>query len=90
MKKHTKIYLEYFGYDENSFIECEFCSKKAVDVHHLSFKGMGGSKTKDTIDNLIALCRNCHTSAHNDRAFNNQLQEIHDKILNKNDRKTIT
>ena len=63
MKKHTKIYMDYFGYDIGDFIKCEVCPAPAVDVHHINRKGMGGSKTKDYIENLQALCRNCHYRA---------------------------
>jgi len=60
MKKHTKIYLNYFGYDTSDFIPCEVCGSQSTDIHHLSCRGMGGSKTKDVIENLQALCRPCH------------------------------
>jgi len=63
MKNHTKIYLQHFGmvgYDEPSFIPCEFCNSPSVDIHHLKPRGMGGSKTKDYIENLMATCRECH------------------------------
>jgi len=60
LKRHTKIYLNYFGYDQTDFIPCEVCDKKAVDIHHIECKGMGGSKQKDYIENLQALCRECH------------------------------
>ena len=32
----------------------------AVDINHVEPRGMGGSKTKDYIENLTALCRKCH------------------------------
>lgn len=60
MQKHTKIYMHFFGYDESDFIPCEVCGSQAVDIHHIDCKGMGGSKSKDYIENLQALCRNCH------------------------------
>ena len=60
MKKHVKVYLDHFGYTGNEFIPCEVCGAKAVDIHHIDCRGMGGSKKKDTIDNLMALCRACH------------------------------
>lgn len=60
MKKHVKIYLDYFGYDTSDFIPCEMCGAKSVDIHHIEPRGMGGSKTKDVIENLQALCRPCH------------------------------
>lgn len=77
MQKHTKIYLNYFNYDETDFIGCENCNKKATEIHHLEIKGMGGSKTKDYIENLIAICRDCHTKAHGSIEFNKKLKEIH-------------
>lgn len=60
MKKHTKIYMDYFGYGIDDFIPCESCGTKAVDIHHIEARGMGGTTDKDTIDNLMALCRYCH------------------------------
>jgi hypothetical protein len=62
MKKHTKIYMDFFGYDENSFIPCELCGAKAVDINHIIARGMGGDPkgSKDTIENLAACCRECH------------------------------
>jgi hypothetical protein len=60
MKKHIKIYLEHFNYDTDEFIPCEVCGCKAVDIHHIKARGMGGSNDKDTIENLMAMCRMCH------------------------------
>ncbi len=60
MQKQTKIYLNYFGYDTSDFIPCEVCGSQAVDINHIDCRGMGGSKTKDVIENLQALCRKCH------------------------------
>ena len=60
MKKHTKIYMEYFDYGLEDFIPCEVCGSKAVDIHHIEARGMGGSKSADTIENLMAVCRSCH------------------------------
>ena len=63
MKKHTKIYLDYFEYAISDFIPCEVCGKVATDVHHIQPRGMGGSKHRDVIENLMALCRGCHHEA---------------------------
>lgn len=60
MQKHTKIYLDYFSLGEQDFIPCEACGAKAVDIHHIYGRGKG----KDTIDNLMALCRKHHKAAH--------------------------
>jgi hypothetical protein len=60
MRDHTKIYMKYFGYDISSFIPCEICHSPANDIHHIECRGMGGSKEKDYIENLQALCRKHH------------------------------
>ena len=31
-----------------------------VDIHHIDCRGMGGSKDKDKIENLMGLCRQHH------------------------------
>jgi len=60
LKKHVKIYLDFFGYGVDDFIPCEVCKNGANDIHHIHARGMGGSKNKDVIENLMALCRKCH------------------------------
>ncbi len=60
MKPHVKAYLTYYGYTVADFIPCEVCNSRAVDIHHIDARGMGGSKEKDNADNLMALCRTCH------------------------------
>lgn len=83
MKKHTKIYMEHFDYGEQDFIPCENCGAQAVDVHHLIPRGMGGSKTKDYIENLIGVCRKCHNLAESSPVFNEALKVVHLKRLNR-------
>lgn len=42
---------------------CEICGKKgATEKHHKKTKGSGGN---DTEENLIEVCRICHTKIHN-------------------------
>lgn len=64
MKKHTKIYMDHFGYTISDFIKCEIpeCERRAVDINHIDARGMGGNPTrdKDVIDNLMATCREHH------------------------------
>ena len=81
MKKHIKVYFDYYNYDESEFIPCELCEAKAVDIHHLTPKGMGGSKTKDYIENLIAVCRECHLKCHDKPDFNQNARAIHQKNI---------
>ena len=68
--------MNYHNYDISDWIACEHCGTTAVDIHHLSGRGIGGSKNKDFIENLIALCRRCHIKAETDKKFNNQLKEL--------------
>ena len=81
MIKYKKVYLKYFGYGEQDYIPCEVCGFEAVDVHHIYPKGMGGSKTKDNIENLMGLCRTCHTEAHDEQISKEELQRIHNTHL---------
>lgn len=84
MKKYVKIYLDYFGYDIGDFIQCEVCGAKAVDIQHISPRGMGGSKTKDYIENLMAMCRKCHNEADFGTQLPKELQkEIHNNFIKK-------
>jgi len=87
MKKHTKIYLDYFDIGEQDFIGCEMCGRVAVDIHHIEARGLGGSKTKDFIENLSALCRECHIQAERNKTFNAKVKVTHMKHLKKNNLK---
>ena len=80
MVKHVKIYMDYFGYGEQDFIPCEVDGRKAVDIHHIHGRGKG----KDVINNLCALCRDCHDKAHNNRhtyMSPDVYQAIHDNFM---------
>lgn len=81
MKKHVKIYMDYFGYDESSFISCEICGKKAVDIHHIDARGAGGSKKKDVIENLMAMCREDHIYYGDKVQWKPYLKDVHFKII---------
>ncbi len=78
MKNHIKVFTRYFDIGLDDAPVCQYCNKnRLVDVHHLVFRSQNG---KDNIDNLIGLCRTCHTEAHNNKEFNEQLKEY--KLLN--------
>jgi hypothetical protein len=83
MKKHTKIYLDFYGYGEQDFVPCESCGTRAVDVHHINARGMGGDPNadKDAIENLVGLCRICHTKAENSIPFNKWIESKHLKTI---------
>jgi 5-methylcytosine-specific restriction endonuclease McrA len=77
MKNHTKVYFKAFGYDTNSWIGCEVCGSTAVDIHHIESRGMGGSKNADTIENLMALCRECHVEFGDKKHYKELLVATH-------------
>ena len=79
MQNHTKVYMNYFGYGEQDFIPCEICGSRAVDIHHIKPRSQGG---RDTIENLIALCRKCHNAAHNELISKTDLYIIHESRTN--------
>jgi len=83
MKNHTKVYFAHFGYDESSWIPCEVCGQQAVDIHHIESRKMGGSKDKDYIENLQALCRSCHTTYGDKKQYKEFLKQIHNDLLYK-------
>jgi len=81
VKKHTKVYLNHFGHGADSFIPCEVCGSRAVDIHHIDARGMGGGKTKDTIENLMALCRSCHVEYGDKKQHKEFLRKKHEDVI---------
>ncbi len=72
MQKHTRIFMKHHGYGEQDFIPCSVCHSSARDLHHIHGRGKG----KDVIENLIALCRTCHTKVHNNEISKEYLIKI--------------
>jgi len=35
MKRYTKTYFDFFGYDTSDTIYCEVCGAVSVDLHHI-------------------------------------------------------
>ena len=84
MKNHTKVYLKGMGYDTTDFVPCEVCQAQANAVHHIRPRGMGGSKTRDNIENLMALCQSCHHEADFGTKLSEEyLSEVHKHHLSK-------
>lgn len=81
MKKHTKLYLSFFGYDESDFIPCENCGAQAVDIHHIECRGMGGTKQAESITNLMAVCRSCHQKYGDYKKHKEYLQVLHNYFI---------
>jgi len=84
MKKYTKQYFSYFGYALDEFLPCEVCGNRAVDLHHIDCKGMGGSKLKDNVENIMALCREDHIKYGDKKEHIEFLKETHLNFLYEN------
>lgn len=82
MKKHIKIYRSFFDYGEQDFTYSELSGQRASDVHHIEARGMGGSKEKDHIENLIGLTREEHDLAENGTYSKEFLKEVHTVFVN--------
>jgi len=57
---------------------------RANDIHHIRRRSEFGSKTKeeqDRIENLIALCRDCHDKAHSGELNKDFLTYMHEKTM---------
>ena len=53
---------------------CEYCGKTGViHVHHLKSKGSGGH---DTPENLMSLCKDCHSAVHNGQISKQSLLRV--------------
>lgn len=83
MKKHVKIYTDYFKLGIDSTAECEYCHiqgpiNNGFDIHHI-FGRIG--KNANNIENLICLCRQCHNNAHNELYSKHELLIKHQKNL---------
>ena len=83
--------MKHFAYYEQDFIPCEVCGSRAVDIHHINARGMGGvSKNRlDVIENLQALCRYCHTKYGDSSSYYDLLVKKH-AIKLKMDINTLT
>ena len=75
---------------EDEFIPSEISGKRAVDIHHIHPKQMGGKKSFikngkvydiDAIENLIALTREEHTDAHAEIYSKDDLWNLHQKVI---------
>jgi len=83
LKGYKKIYCDAMGYVEGDFIPCEVCGSEAHDIHHLKAKGMGGTTDpyKNSIFNLMGLCRNCHEKYGDKKQYMHSLFMKHVKTI---------
>jgi 5-methylcytosine-specific restriction endonuclease McrA len=81
LKNHTKVYFKYFNFKIPEDCFCEVCGSPAVDLHHIESRGSGGSKNKDYIENLMALCRSCHIKFGDVPDKLDWLKDIHKRFM---------
>ena len=81
MKPYLKIYIDFFDYKIPSDVTSEISGQRAVDVHHIEARGMGGSKSKDNILNLIGLTRDEHNKAESGEHSKDFLRIIHYRFI---------
>ena len=81
MKHYTRLYMDHFGYGIEDFVKCELTGLRAVDIHHINSRGMGGSKKRDSIDNLMALTRHTHLIYGDNKKYLQFLIDAHKLFL---------
>ena len=82
MKKHVLLYHKHFNIGLGEWIKCEICGKMAQDIHHIECRGMGGTTKPENIENLMALCRECHINFGDKKQYKDYLKDIHKQKLN--------
>lgn len=73
--------MQHFGYVLDDFIPCEVCGSRAVDIHHIHRRGIGGNPNADRIENLMAVCRSCHIEYGDKKEHLEWLQNIHNRKI---------
>jgi hypothetical protein len=81
MIKYKRVYLEHFDLTINDFFPCEITGQRAVDIHHIEAKGMGGSKKSDEIENLMAVTRDVHLYFGDKTQYKEWLKEVHEAFM---------
>ena len=73
--------MEFFDFGEQDFIPCEICGRRANGVHHIECRGMGGSKNKDVIENLMGVCQEHHDEYGDKKQHKQYLKEVHNNYI---------
>ena len=83
MPNHTAVYMKGINAVPGDWLPCEICGGTAVDIHHSEPKGAGGNPNgdKDTIENLMGLCRSCHLKCESGEIPKEKQKEIHNRFL---------
>lgn len=89
---HVKIYLKFYNLSPEEFIPCLLCGKRACEIHHIIPRGRIFGKERDNIENLAALCHECHYMIHNKSSpskFEKELKEKTLKLINNTKEKNL-
>lgn len=76
--------MDFFGYSTGDFIPSELSGNPAVDINHIDARGMGGTKEKDSIVNLMAMTREEHIYYGDKKQYKEFLREKHFEFMLKN------
>lgn len=68
MEKYIKNYLKAHGLSTCDTILCRKCGAVANDIHHIENR-QKNRPDLDEAENLISLCRPCHTWVHSNNTF---------------------
>lgn len=77
---YKKTYLGSFKYSEGDNIPCECCGGDAVDIHHILTRKRRRDLYND-INNLMAVCRECHDDYGDRNMYMSMLFKIHRKTM---------
>ena len=92
MIQYKQNYCNFFSLDHTDWVGCsiqlEGCRGTAVDIHHIEARGLGGSESKDEVENLIACCRSCHTKVEGVKELKPTLKKIQAAIMKQHENKT--
>jgi len=80
---HTALYMSCFGYGDADFVPSEISGLKCQDVHHISSRGAGGTKTEDRIENLMGLTREEHMEYGDKKQHMAMLYAVHMDFMEK-------
>lgn len=78
MSRHLKIYDDYFDVSLFNPRRCELTGLSSpVEIHHIDARGMGGRKSMDNIDNLMALTKELHYLLGDKKQWKDFLRDQH-------------
>lgn len=80
MQIYTKNYLKHFNYCKEDFIKCECCNNRASEIHHILNKNRL-TENRNRIENIMAICRECHNNYGEINYLIPLLFEIHKKVM---------